>query len=208
MKVASFAALVASASAFVPAPPTWGHSGAATVTQLAALVKEMQVGSKTVSIFDGDYADAVVDTVVETAKAAISTKGSFSLAIPGGSVVTALSGLSPNAFDMSKVYIFFCNERIGANKCYKGALEAFVTKCGIPIEQVYKVPELEPEEAAAAYEAMIRECAAVDSTSGSIPAVDLVLLGTGDDGKFSRWSSYASQACTACSLITHGIFSL
>lgn len=175
-----FAAFVAAhaASGFAPAP-TWGRG----TTQLdAVLVKEMQAGSKTVSVFDGDYSDAVIDLVVETAKSAIATKGSFSLAIPGGSVVNALSGMSPDAFDMSKVSIFFCNERIGANKCYSGALEAFVTKCGIPLEQVYKVPELEPLEAAAAYEALIRECDAVDTATGSIPSVDLILLGTGDDG--------------------------
>jgi 6-phosphogluconolactonase len=177
MKIVLFAALVACASAFVPAP-RWGRGAA---TQLDALVKEMQVGSKKVSVFDGSYADAVIDTVVETAKAAIASKGSFSLAIPGGSIVNALSGMSPDAFDMSKVSIFFCNERIGANKCYEGALEAFVTKCGIPLDQVYKVPELGPVEAAAAYEALIRKCPAVDS-SGPIPSVDLVLLGTGDDG--------------------------
>jgi hypothetical protein len=49
-------------------------------------VKEFNVGSKKVTEFDGDYADAVVNMVVETAKASIESKGSFSLAIPGGSV--------------------------------------------------------------------------------------------------------------------------
>jgi len=174
-----FATLVVSASAF--APPSWGHHRRGHTTQVQALVSEINVGSKNVYVFDGDYSDAVIRTVVETAKSAIEAKGSFSLAIPGGSIVNALSGMSPDAFDMSKVYIFFCNERIGANKCYKGALEAFVTKCGIPLDQVYKVPEMEPIEAAAAYGALISNCPAVD-TSGPIPAVDLMLLGTGDDG--------------------------
>jgi 6-phosphogluconolactonase len=171
--------LVASISAFtVVTPPS-----AIVKTHLFAsnVVNDMQVGSKKVICYDGDYSDAIVDLVTETAKNAIESKGSFSLAIPGGSVVTALKGLDAEAFDMSKVHIFFCNERIGANKCYQGALDAFVTKCNVPIEQVYKVPELEPEEAAAAYETMIKECVAVDA-SGSIPSVDLILLGTGDDG--------------------------
>lgn len=168
------------------APTSWsftassaGFSGRSTA--LNALVKEMSVGTKQISVFDGDYADAVVDLVVTTATECISSKGSFSLAIPGGSVVTALKGLSPDSFDMSKVHIFFCNERIGANKCYQGALDAFATKCGIPLDQIYKVPELEPEAAADAYTTLIKECVAVDS-SGAIPSVDLMLLGTGDDG--------------------------
>ena len=178
MKAILFATLCISISAFRPSSPSWGLRRA---TSLNALLEEFQVGTKKVFVFDGDYSDAVVNIVVETAKAAIATKGSFSLAIPGGSVVSALKGMSPDAFDMSKVSIFFCNERIGANKCYKGALESFVTKCGIPLEQVYKAPEMGPNEAAAAYADLIKESPAVDST-GPVPSVDLMLLGTGDDG--------------------------
>jgi 6-phosphogluconolactonase/glucosamine-6-phosphate isomerase/deaminase len=40
-------------------------------------------------------------------------QGGFSLAIPGGSVVTALSKLEASDMDFSKMHIFFCNERIG-----------------------------------------------------------------------------------------------
>ena len=173
--LSSVVSISAFMAATLPSAMVKTHLFASTV------VNEMEVGSKKVICYDGDYSDAVVDLVTTTAKSAIESKGSFSLAIPGGSVVTALKGLDADAFDMSKVHIFFCNERIGANKCYQGALDAFVTKCNIPIEQVYKVPELEPEEAAAAYETMIKECIAVDA-SGSIPSVDLILLGTGDDG--------------------------
>ena len=175
----ALSSLVASGSAFLAVTPP--KITTSKTIMAASIVNEMQVGSKKVVCYDGDYADAVVSLVVESAKSAIEAKGSFSLAIPGGSVVTALKGMDADAFDMSKVHIFFCNERIGANKCYQGALDAFVTKCNIPTEQVYKVPELEPEEAAAAYETMIKECVAVDAT-GSIPSVDLILLGTGDDG--------------------------
>jgi 6-phosphogluconolactonase len=148
----------------------------------ATMVNEMQIGSKQVKCFDGDYSDAIIQLVVDSATEAIAAKGSFSMAIPGGSVVTALKGMDADAFDMSKVHIFFCNERIGANKCYQGALEAFVTRCNIPLEQVYQVPELEPDAAALAYETLLKECPAVDSTSNDIPSIDLILLGTGDDG--------------------------
>jgi 6-phosphogluconolactonase len=168
-------------NAFTVMTPSTTSTTFTTRLHASTVVNEMNVGSKKVICYDGDYSDAIIDLVVETAKAAIESKGLFSLAIPGGSVVNALKGMDVDAFDMSKVHIFFCNERIGANKCYQGALDAFVTKCNIPLEQVYKVPELEPDEAATAYETMIKECPAVDST-GSIPSVDLILLGTGDDG--------------------------
>lgn len=162
--------LSASASAFSVTKPSFLGARVHNTVLEATLVKEFEVDSKKVKVFEGDYSDAVVDVVVETAKAAIASKGSFSLAIPGGSVVKALSGLSPDAFDMSKVHIYFCNERIGANKCYSGALESFVEKCNIPLEQVNQVPEGEPDAVAAQYEAMIRADASVDQ-SGSIPAV-------------------------------------
>ncbi len=42
--------------------------------------------------------------------------------------------------------------RIGANTYYTGALEAFATKRDIPVDRVYKLPELGRVEAAAAYE--------------------------------------------------------
>jgi 6-phosphogluconolactonase len=172
----------------------------------ATVVKEMDVGSKKVICYDGDYSDAVVDLVVETAKNAIAAKGSFSLAIPGGSVVTALKALDADSFDMSKVHIFFCNERIGANKCYQGALDAFVTRCSIPLEQVYQVPELEPEEAASAYEKLIIDCPAVDVSSENIPSVDLVLLGTGDDGHCGSLYPQSNEIkATGCGKMVLGI---
>lgn len=130
----------------------------------------MEVGTKKVQVYDGDYSDQVVALTIATAQAAIATKGSFSLAIPGGSVVKALGGLSTDSFDMSKMHIYFCNERIGANKCYSGALEAFVEKCQVPLENVHKVPEDgTPVEVAAQYEAMIRADPSFDQ-SGDIPA--------------------------------------
>ena len=176
MKSVIFATLSFAAAAFAPAFVRTKSRGTAL---LATITKEFEVGNKKVKVFDGDYADAIVETVVETAKSAIESKGSFSLAIPGGSVVTALGGMSPDAFDTTKMHIYFCNERIGANKCYKGAMEAFAENCGVPAENVHKVPEGEPTEVAAKYEEMIRADASLDQ-SGPIPACDLMLLGTGD----------------------------
>ena len=69
--------------------------------------------------------------VTEAANAAISAKGSFSLCIPAGSVVSALKDLSPSAVDWTKVNVFFTGERLGLNKSYTAALDAFCRKCGI-----------------------------------------------------------------------------
>jgi len=153
------------------APNACGVNNGATC--LRALVKQIEVDSKTVNVYDSEagIAEAIVETVVESATKAIESKGSFSLAIPGGSVVKALSAMSPDAFDMTKMHIFFCNERIGDNKCYKGALESFVEKCGVPLENVNKVGEEgSPSQVAADYEALIKSEDCVDQ-SGDIPSV-------------------------------------
>ena len=53
---------------------------------------------RSVQVFDGDYGKEICADVVATSKAAISKKGSFSLCIPGGSVVTV---------KQSKIFLFF-----------------------------------------------------------------------------------------------------
>jgi len=132
---------------------------------------------------EGDIAVAVVECVESIGAAAIAEKGAFSLAIPGGSVVKALKGLKATSMDFSKVHVFFCNERIGEYKCYKTAMDS-LKDLGIPENQVYKVGEGEPVEVAAAYEAMMtaQPASVLGKTDKGIPRVDLMLLGTGEDG--------------------------
>lgn len=178
--------LAATALAFISGPLASSrlHTRSATSGVRMALVKEMTLADKRhVKVFDGEagIGAAVVAEVAACGKAAIAAKGSFSLAIPGGSVVTALSALPADAMDFGKVHVFFCNERIGEYKCYKGALEAFATRCKIPLANVHKVSEGEPSDSAAKYEALLRSNPSVDNT-GPMPSVDLILLGTGDDG--------------------------
>ena len=172
---------------------------------MSKIVKEIQVGKKKVVCYDGDFSDAVIQMVVETASTAIATKGSFSMAIPSGSIVSALKNLSPDAFDMSRVHVLFLNERIGKNKCYQGAIDIFVTQCNIPIEQVYQVPDLPPNDAAEAYTKIIEDCVAVDST-GSIPSVDLILLGTGEDGHCGSLYPHSKEIqLTGSGVVVYGI---
>ena len=61
-----------------------------------ALVEEFAVSRviKDVRVFDGDFANDIRAAVKEVGQAALEDKGSFSLAVPGGSVVAALGGLA------------------------------------------------------------------------------------------------------------------
>uniref|UniRef100_A0A7S1ED86 Glucosamine/galactosamine-6-phosphate isomerase domain-containing protein n=1 Tax=Hemiselmis andersenii TaxID=464988 RepID=A0A7S1ED86_HEMAN len=123
---------------------------------------------------------AVAESVAAIGKECIASQGTFTMCVPGGSIVKALSKLPPDSMDFSKVHVFFANERIGEYKCYKGAMDSFVDKCGIPHANVHKVGEGEPAEVAAAYEAEMLKCVAKNDKG--IPVMDLVLLGTGEDG--------------------------
>jgi len=82
------------------------------------------------------------------------------------------------------VHVFFCNERIGEGKCYKGAMKSLVGPSGIPEAQVYKVGDGAPESVAAQYEGLMKGMPSnvVGKTASGVPQVDLVLLGTGEDG--------------------------
>lgn len=135
---------------------------------------------KDVRVFDGDYADDICAAVTEVALASIAEKDSFSLCIPGGSVVAALGKLEAGAFDFSKTHIFFCNEKIPSFPCIEGALE-ITNALGMPSENVHGVGEGTPAEIAASYSELLKTHPSVDN-SGPIPSCDMMLLGTGGDG--------------------------
>jgi hypothetical protein len=76
----------------------------------------------------------ICDEVAAAGTACIASKGSFSLCIPGGSVVAALAKMPEDAFDFTKMHVFFANEKIPSYPCLNGALE--ITKAlGVPEDQ-------------------------------------------------------------------------
>ncbi|CAK9112565.1 unnamed protein product, partial [Durusdinium trenchii] len=85
-------------------------------------------------------------------------------------VIAALKDLSPEAVDWSKTSVFFTGER---NIYYPILRPLFSTGSGLPPFAV--------KEAAAAYEALLRNHPSIDN-SGKMPSFDLLLLGAGEDG--------------------------
>lgn len=129
-----------------------------------------------------DDADAISAAVVDIVKAesakAIKAKGSFSMAIPSGSMVKALTGLSKDDCEFDKFHVFFTNEfKGGEYVSFPQCTEDFSGPCGIPDAQVYKHTEQGPA-GRDDYLKRLQDCPATAEKGN----VDLVLLGTGDDG--------------------------
>ncbi|MGB1593247.1 MAG: 6-phosphogluconolactonase [Promethearchaeia archaeon] len=104
-----------------------------------------------------------------------------------GTTVKPLIGLKGTDIDFSKVHVFFGNERVSGETAYKCHDTAeFLDVCGIPRQQVHKVPwgggAGGAAGAALEYEELIRSMppAVVGECARSgLPALDLVLLGSG-----------------------------
>jgi len=155
---------------------------AARSTARMGVVDEFVISKdiKDVRVFDGDYAKEICDEVAEVGVSCIAEKGSFSLMIPGGSVVAALSNLDKKALDWEKVHIFLANEKIPSLPCIAGALEK-AEELGIPTANVYGFGDGSPAEVAESYSSLLSSHPSIDN-EGPIPSVDMILLGTGPDG--------------------------
>lgn len=186
-------ALATQAAAFSPAMSSLVRSRAAVgMSAVETFKPNLMKPNLVVEVYaDGDgISAAVVDIVKAESAKAIAAKGSFSMAIPSGSMVKALGGLSAADCDFENFHVFFTNDfKGGEYVSFPQCVTDFSGPCGIPESQVYKHAEMGPAGAAAYLKALV-DCpaTAVDTPStrsspGSIGgAVDLILLGTGDDG--------------------------
>jgi 6-phosphogluconolactonase/glucosamine-6-phosphate isomerase/deaminase len=87
---------------------------------------------------------ALCKLVADAAVAAIGARGCFAMAIPGGSVLSMLKGLSSYPeVNWSKVHVFYVNHKCVSMEdtlaTHKKALDLFVRPLGIPESQVYEL---------------------------------------------------------------------
>ncbi len=123
-------------------------------------------------------AAAVADSIASCAEADVRTRGVFHLVLAGGRTPRrAYETLRAKSVPWQRVHVWFGDERClprgspGRNDAM--AAEALLRHVPLPAEQIHPIPaELGPDAAAAAY---ARELA-------SVPVLDLVLLGLGEDG--------------------------
>jgi 6-phosphogluconolactonase len=129
---------------------------------------------------------------VSAAKEAVAKKGSFRVALSGGSTPKALYGLLVNDAEFraqtpwDKILFFFGDERsVGPDSPdsnYRMANEAMLSKTPIKPEQVFRIKGENPDTSAAAseYEKIIRS--SFQLAEGEFPRFDLLLAGMGDEG--------------------------
>jgi 6-phosphogluconolactonase len=133
-------------------------------------------------------AQIVAERFVENARAAIADRGTFYIALAGGSTPKAsyalLAATERDALDWNCVRFFFGDERCvppdNDESNYKMARTRLLEPLGIPGEHVFRMRgEDEPERAARDYADVLRlEVPA----AGAMPTFDLVMLGMGPDG--------------------------
>jgi 6-phosphogluconolactonase len=122
------------------------------------------------------------------AKKAIVTRGTFTVALSGGSTpryLYTLFGSSPwrENIDWKHVHVFWADERCvpadHRESNFKLANDAFMSKAALSDENIHRIEgERGPDQAAQQYERKLRAFFG----TGAVPVFDLILLGVGEDG--------------------------
>jgi 6-phosphogluconolactonase len=124
------------------------------------------------------------------ASSAVLTKGSFCVALSGGStpkgLYTQLADKDAPAVPWAQTSFFFSDERFvpptDPESNFRMADEALLSKLRLRPQNIFRVPTEEPDPGAAArqYEQAIQTYFAL--SPGQFPRFDLILLGLGPDG--------------------------
>jgi 6-phosphogluconolactonase len=142
---------------------------------------------------DGDaITKRAAQKFIEIATAAVKERGTFSVALSGGSTPKALYSLLASdpalraQVPWDKMYVFFGDERhVGPDdpqSNFRMAREAMFSKSPLKSEQVFRIKGEYPEaeQAAKEYERDIRSHFKL--AEGQFPRFDLVFLGMGEEG--------------------------
>lgn len=134
---------------------------------------------------------AAATEVVQRAKAAITDRGIFSIALAGGSTPKSLyTLLTTEAWShhilWSKVHLFWGDERHvppdHPDSNYRMVQESLINKVPIPPENVHRIKAegANAEQVAIDYEQTLQRF--FELSKGELPKFDLILLGMGADG--------------------------
>jgi 6-phosphogluconolactonase len=137
-----------------------------------------------------DLFQAAADEVLHAATDAVAQRGSFTIALSGGStpknLYTLIAANSSPSLPWEKVFFFWGDERHvppeDPDSNYRMAQETILSKIPIPPANIFRISGENPDASAAAeaYEQTLRKFFAV--APGEFPRFDLILLGMGPDG--------------------------
>ena len=138
-----------------------------------------------------ELARAAANEFEGLAKNAVQSKGSFNVALSGGSTPKAMFDLLSgdryiNTIPWSKIHLFWGDERHvppdDEDSNYRMTKEHLFSKIPIPPENIHRIEaeSSNAESAAAKYERELKQHFNLSETE--IPQFDLVFLGMGDDG--------------------------
>jgi len=142
-----------------------------------------------------EVADALASLTMKAAEQAIEERGSFTVALAGGSLIKLLGGLKgKNEIDWDNWHVFWVDERCvphdDPESNYGGALQALLSDVPIPASQLYAIKESlcqknegAAQPCAAEYDARLKGLSrSILPTKDGLPIFDLLLLGFGPDG--------------------------
>ncbi len=137
-------------------------------------------------------AERAAQEFVQAAAEAVRIKGSFNVALAGGSTPKALYSLLVNdpalrsQVPWDKMHLFFGDERHVApdhpDSNFRMALEAMISKSPLKPEQVTRIKGEYPDAEQAALEYEKALCEYFKLKAGEYPRFDLVLAGMGNEG--------------------------
>ena len=140
---------------------------------------------------NAELAERAAELISDAAREAIAARGRFTFALTGGSgpkkTYALLAKAAPAQMDWSKVFVFLGDDRFvpdsSADSNYEMCRELLLSHVAIPREQVFPIhtDTATKEEAADKYAETLSQVFGTP-LSGPPPALDMILLGMGDDG--------------------------
>jgi 6-phosphogluconolactonase len=135
----------------------------------------------------GQAAREAASRFARAIREALRDRGQAAIALSGGtSPMPAYALLAGEAIDWSRVHVYWVDERAvpadHTRSNVRAVREAFLAKAQVPEANVHVMDggRADLDAAAAAYDEALRDTVA--AKLGGIPALDLVVLGVGDDG--------------------------
>jgi 6-phosphogluconolactonase len=150
-----------------------------------------------------------LDLILSKIDTAIKERGRFTIALSGGSTPKPLyEAIANQKLPWDKIHVFWGDERYvppdhpDSNELM--ARRAWLDRVDIPAANIHAIPTLEadPAVAAAKYERHLQNF--FNSASGEFPALDVVLLGMGDDAHTASLFPHTEALKVSDRLITVG----